>query len=326
MTEAIKNEVRQRTIFLLQKRDEANEEERNKIIAEIAEENISYIEGYVVKRFSSFGTEVVQELISECTIAFMKAMNTYIINDISLYSTYAKFFFNNAVYEYFRKEKGIKAASQQSISVLKNCIKKLNIDEDDVMIHIPQLMEELGWSEQRIKNTYYTMALQYVVYDFSQEDEGNITELSEFTEEIAISNVTSAEIRDIVKRILTPRKLAILDAKYDMGFFPEIQEMKKKMTTTDALNLYLGENHTSKYYCAMMITFVLIVIHLSTSSAIISTYTRYITLTFITCNVIFDTIFFKFLLFFACYSWKHIINPLFLYHIESEITETCLIR
>lgn len=43
MTEAIKNEVRQRTIFLLQKRDEANEEERNKIIAEIAEENISYI-------------------------------------------------------------------------------------------------------------------------------------------------------------------------------------------------------------------------------------------------------------------------------------------
>lgn len=228
MTEAIKNEVRQRTIFLLQKRDEANEEERNKIIAEIAEENISYIEGYVVKRFSSFGTEVVQELISECTIAFMKAMNTYIINDISLYSTYAKFFFNNAVYEYFRKEKGIKAASQQSISVLKNCIKKLNIDEDDVMIHIPQLMEELGWSEQRIKNTYYTMALQYVVYDFSQEDEGNITELSEFTEEIAISNVTSAEIRDIVKRILTPRKLAILDAKYDMGFFPEIQEMKKK--------------------------------------------------------------------------------------------------
>lgn len=27
MTEAIKNEVRQRTIFLLQKRDEANEEE-----------------------------------------------------------------------------------------------------------------------------------------------------------------------------------------------------------------------------------------------------------------------------------------------------------
>lgn len=93
------------------------------------------------------------------------------------------------------------------------------------------------------------MALQYVVYDFSQEDEGNITELSEFTEEIAISNVTSAEIRDIVKRILTPRKLAILDAKYDMGFFPEIQEMKKKMTTTDALNLYLGENHTSKYYC-----------------------------------------------------------------------------
>lgn len=149
----------------------------------------------------------------------MKAMNTYIINDISLYSTYAKFFFNNAVYEYFRKEKGIKAASQQSISVLKNCIKKLNIDEDDVMIHIPQLMEELGWSEQRIKNTYYTMALQYVVYDFSQEDEGNITELSEFTEEIAISNVTSAEIRDIVKRILTPRKLAILDAKYDMGFF-----------------------------------------------------------------------------------------------------------
>lgn len=22
------------------------------------------------------------------------------------------------------------------------------------------------------------------------------------------------------------------------------------MTTTDALNLYLGENHTSKYYCA----------------------------------------------------------------------------
>lgn len=250
MTEAIKNEVRQRTIFLLQKRDEANEEERNKIIAEIAEENISYIEGYVVKRFSSFGTEVVQELISECTIAFMKAMNTYIINDISLYSTYAKFFFNNAVYEYFRKEKGIKAASQQSISVLKNCIKKLNIDEDDVMIHIPHLMEELGWSEQRIKNTYYTMALQYVVYDFSQEDEGNITELSEFTEEIAISNVTSAEIRDIVKRILTPRKLAILDAKYDMGFFPEIQEMKKKMTTTDALNLYLGENHTSKYYCA----------------------------------------------------------------------------
>lgn len=169
MTEAIKNEVRQRTIFLLQKRDEANEEERNKIIAEIAEENISYIEGYVVKRFSSFGTEVVQELISECTIAFMKAMNTYIINDISLYSTYAKFFFNNAVYEYFRKEKGIKAASQQSISVLKNCIKKLNIDEDDVMIHIPQLMEELGWSEQRIKNTYYTMALQYVVYDFRRK-------------------------------------------------------------------------------------------------------------------------------------------------------------
>ena len=55
MTEAKKNEVRQRTIFLLQKRDEANEEERNKIIAEIAEENISYIEGYVVKRFSSFG-------------------------------------------------------------------------------------------------------------------------------------------------------------------------------------------------------------------------------------------------------------------------------
>ena len=68
MTEAEKNEIRQQTLLLLYKRDKAQGEEREKIISEITSINLTYIEGYIVKRYASQGTEVVQELMSECKI------------------------------------------------------------------------------------------------------------------------------------------------------------------------------------------------------------------------------------------------------------------
>ena len=53
MTEAEKNEIRQQTLLLLYKRDKAQGEEREKIISEITSINLTYIEGYIVKRYAS---------------------------------------------------------------------------------------------------------------------------------------------------------------------------------------------------------------------------------------------------------------------------------
>ena len=256
MTEAEKNEIRQQTLLLLYKRDKAQGEEREKIISEITSINLTYIEGYIVKRYASQGTEVVQELMSECTIAFMRAMDTYIINDNSLYSTYANFFMCSAISDYFRKTKGIKKSILNNMRALKNCIKKLDIEYEDSVNRIPQLAAELKWGEQRIRDTLYYLSLEYIHLDFYDLHDELFTESEYVMDEVVISDVTSNEIRNIVKNAISPRKLAILDARYDMGFFPEIQELKKTMTATDALNIYLGENRTCKYYCST-VTYIL---------------------------------------------------------------------
>ena len=256
MTEAEKNEIRQQTLLLLYKRDKAQGEERKKIISEITSINLTYIEGYIVKRYASQGTEVIQELMSECTIAFMRAIDTYIIDDNSLYSTYANFFMTSAISDYFRKTKGIKKSILNNMRALKNCIKKLEIKYEDSVNHIPQLAAELKWGEQRVRDTLYYLSLEYVHMDFYDLHDELFPESEYVMDEVVISDVTSDEIRNIVKNAISPRKLAILDARYDMGFFPEIQELKKTMTATDALNLYLGENRTCKYYCSM-VTYIL---------------------------------------------------------------------
>ena len=201
-------------------------------------------------------TEVVQELMSECTIAFMRAMDTYIINDNSLYSTYANFFMCSAISDYFRKTKGIKKSILNNMRALKNCIKKLDIEYEDSVNCIPQLAAELKWGEQRIRDTLYYLSLEYIHLDFYDLHDELFTESEYVMDEVVISDVTSDEIRNIVKNAISPRKLAILDARYDMGFFPEIQELKKTMTATDALNIYLGENRTCKYYCST-VTYIL---------------------------------------------------------------------
>lgn len=245
----------EQTIELLNKKDITSGEKRKEIISEITELNHDWIEGFVVSRFSGNGPEVVEELINECSIAFMESIDKYQTDSNATYITYSYPYLVGAVSRYFCRENEITPTIKFNTNKLKKYVKDAGISEEDALANAEETAQNLGWTKKKFISTIEQMTRKKVsLNEFPEGDAyfdcggwDNYDEASR-VEDVVIDKENSQRVHESLKELLTREKLAILSAFYSLDIFPELTELLKTMPEQDALNTFLGWNKSRKYY------------------------------------------------------------------------------
>ena len=231
---------------LLIAKEAAQGEERKQIISEITRVNYTYIKKFVHSRYGSTNFDtVLEDLISECVIAFMDAMERYVPTDEATYITYSYKFLLGAASRYFDSmETGKRTPAVVNARKLRKTMENLGIEEVvlNTEENIRKISENLGWSQKYTKSIIAYMYQKPVHIDLECECQVASTEKE------VLDSRTHDILCGFLKENLSYTKVAVLDAFYGLDIFPELQELMEDMSVTDALNVFLGKNHVKSHY------------------------------------------------------------------------------